>query len=209
LNIPSDYKNLSTIAKASGKRLSNWVDQPVGKNAIAEFKLNRPQIQFPLITKEGKNGGTWAHSELAAVFAAWCNPQFAAEVVKQNELLREQNKLLKEKIKTFQVSTPAQIAAALIEVGEVKSLAYQAKKKGPEEIELLAKCHFVGGMGAHPKKLTFEQYFPHWLAAQGHRTDIHPADVVADLIARHGEPVPYKGKVLAHGYTYVWVDATS
>jgi KilA-N domain len=109
MNIPPEYKNLSTIAKASGKRLDSWVNYPVGKNAIAEFQLKHPEIEYPLITKRGKGGGTWGHLELAAIFAAWCDPQFTAEVVKQNELL-------KEKIRTFQVVTPAQITAARADV---------------------------------------------------------------------------------------------
>jgi KilA-N domain len=89
MNIPIGYKNLSAIAKASGKRLDSWVNYPVGKTAIAEFKLKYPEIEHPLVTKKGRGGGTWGHPELAAIFAAWCNPQFTAEVVEQNALLKE------------------------------------------------------------------------------------------------------------------------
>ena len=120
MNIPNEYKNLSEIAKASGKRLNNWVNRSEGKKAIADFLLKYPEIDNPLVTKQGKGGGTWGHPELAAIFAAWCDPRFTAEVVEQNAQLREQNELLKEKIRTFQVDTPAQIAARLDEVVEVK-----------------------------------------------------------------------------------------
>jgi KilA-N domain len=200
MDIPSNYKNLSAIAKASGTRLNNWVNRTVGKDAIAEFKLKHPEIEYPLITKKGKGGGTWAHLELAAIFAAWCDPQFTAEVVKQNELL-------KEKIRTFQVSTPAQIAAALNEVVEVKQMAHQAKDKGIEEIELIAKCFFVRAIPQHPKGLTFEQYLPHWLYSMNDRTDIYPREVLEEMTIKAGKPIAYQGKVLKHGHSYVWIDA--
>jgi hypothetical protein len=207
MDISSDYKNLSAIAKASGKRLNDWVNRSVGKKAIAEFKLKYPEIDSPLITKMGKGGGTWAHPELAAVFAAWCNPQFTAEVVEQNAQLREQNELLKEKIRTFQVVTPAQIAAAMDEVVEVKKMAHQAEDKGIEEVELLAKCYYVRAVPQHPKGLTFEQYLPHWLYSMNDRTDIYPREVLEEMTKKAGKPIAYKGKVLKHGYSYVWVDA--
>jgi KilA-N domain len=207
MNIPIEYKNLSTIAKASGKRLGSWIDRSVGKDALAEFQLKHPEIDSPLITKKGRGGGTWAHPELAAVFAAWCNPQFTAEVIEQNAQLREQNELLKEKIRTFQVDTPAQIAAAMDEVVEVKKMAHQAEDKGIEEVELLAKCFYVRAIPQHPKGLTFEQYLPHWLYSMNDRPDICPREVLEEMTKKAGKPIPYQGKVLKHGYSYVWVDA--
>ncbi|PSB57885.1 KilA-N domain-containing protein [Chamaesiphon polymorphus] len=207
MNIPTEYKNLSAIAKASGTRLNNWVNRSVGKKAIAEFKLKYPEIDCPLVTKTGKGGGTWGHPELAAIFAAWCNPQFTAEVVEQNAQLREQNELLKEKIRTFQVVTPAQIAAAMDEVMEVKQMAHQAEDKGIEEVELLAKCFYVRAIPQHPKGLTFEQYLPHWLYSMSDRTDIYPHEVLEEMTIKAGKPIPYQGKVLKHGCSYVWIDA--
>lgn len=76
MNVPDNYKNLREIASASQKSLSNWVDKPSGKNAIAAFAKSHPEIENPIITKRGKGGGTYAHPELAAIFAAWCDPQF-------------------------------------------------------------------------------------------------------------------------------------
>jgi KilA-N domain len=81
MNIPTEYKNLSVIAKASGTRLNNWVNRSVGKKAIADFKLKYPEIEYPLVTKKGRGGGTWGHPELAAIFAAWCDPRFTAAVM--------------------------------------------------------------------------------------------------------------------------------
>jgi KilA-N domain len=212
MNIPNEYKNLSTIAKASGKRLNNWVNYPVGKKVIADFKLKYPEIEQPLVTKQGKGGGTWAHPELAAIFAAWCNPMFTAQVIEQNAQvmqqnaeLKEQNALLKEKILTFQVDTPAQIEAAHDDAVMVKALAHSVKAKDAQSIRLLAKSYFVLNQGANPKGLTFEQYLPHWLFSMRGRTDIYPAAVLTSMIAEAGQPVPYQGKVLKLGYTGVWI----
>jgi KilA-N domain len=197
MNIPNEYKSLSEIAKASGKRLNDWVNRSVGKRAIADFNLKYPKIENPLITKRGKGGGTWGHPELAAIFAAWCNPGFTAEII-------EQNALLKEKIRTFQVNTLAQIESVRDEAEKVKQMAYRAAEKTDAEIELIAKCHFVQNTGGNPKGLTFEQYFPHWLSAMRERTDIYPVDVLSAMLAKAGKPVPYQGKVLKLGYASVW-----
>jgi hypothetical protein len=205
MNIPTEYKNLSAIAKASEKRLNNWVNRSEGKKAIADFKLKYSKIEHPLVTKQGRGGGTWGHPELAAIFAAWCNPGFTAEVVEQNVQLKEQNALLKEKIRTFQVNTPAQIDSARDEAEKVKQMAYQAANKGAEEIELIAKCHFVLAITCHPKGMTFEQYLPHWLDSMSDRTDIYPCEVLEEMTIKAGKPLKVQGKILKHGYTYVWI----
>jgi hypothetical protein len=207
MNIPNEYKNLSEIAKASGTRLDNWIDRSVGKKAIADFKLKYPEIDRPLVVKKGKGGGTWGHPELAAIFAAWCNPSFTAEVIQQNAELKEQNALLKEKILTFQVDTPAQIEIAHDEAVMVKALAHSVKEKTEQSIELLAKSYFVLNQGANPKGLTFEQYLPHWLFSMRNRTDrqIYPPAILDAMLAQTGQPEPYQGKVLNLGCAGSWV----
>jgi KilA-N domain len=206
MNIPNEYKSLSEIAKASEKRLNNWVNRSEGKKAIADFKLKYPKVEYPLVTKQGKGGGTWAHPELAAIFAAWCNPRFTAEVVEQNTQLKEQNALLKEKIRTFHVDTPAQIAARMDEVTEVRGMAHQVVDKGIEEVELIAKCHFAGAIKHHPKGLTFEQYLPHWLYSMSDRTDIYPCEILKEMTIKAGKPIAYQGKILKHGCSHVWIE---
>ena len=206
--IPSNYINISEIAKQSGKVLKTWANYPVGQKKISEFKATHPEIEDPIVTKRGKGGGTYAHPELAAIFAAWCNPNFTAEVVKQNAQLKDQNALLKEKILTFQVNTPAQIAAAWEEAPEVKKMVQDIppKDRTIEDVELIAKAYFAGAIKQHPKGLTFEQYFPHWLWSMRKRTDIYPAAALEALIAKAGKPVPYQGRFLKEGYTYAWTD---
>ena len=207
--IPENYKNLAQIALLAGKELRSWINRKTGKDAIAKFKQSHPEIEHPIIVVRGrgKGQGTYAHPELAAIFAAWCDPMFTGYVVEQNTQLREQNELLREKIRTFQVGTPAQIAAAMDEVVKVKEMAHQAENKGIEEVELLAKCYYVRAVPQHPKGLTFEQYLPHWLYSMNDRTDIYPREVLEEMTRKAGKPIPYQGKVLKHGCSYVWIDA--
>jgi hypothetical protein len=206
-NVQTEYRNLSAVAKASRKRLDDWVNRPVGKKAIADFNLKYPEIDQPLITKKGRGGGTYAHPELAAIFAAWCDPMFTAHVVEQNIQLKDQNELLKEKIRTFHVDTPAQIDSARDEAEKVKQMAYQVVDKGAEEIELIAKCHYVRAITGHPKGMTFEQYLPHWLDSMSDRTDIYPREVLKEMTIKAGKPSKVQGKILKHGYSYVWIEA--
>lgn len=77
MTIPSHYINLGTIAKSANKKTTDWTRQDPGKSQIAQFERNRPEIARPLIKLRGRNGGTWAHPELAAIFAAWCRVEFA------------------------------------------------------------------------------------------------------------------------------------
>ena len=94
MRYPPSYKNLREIANSKNIRLDSWMNQPIGKNAIKSFIESHPEIDNPIITKRGKGGGTYAHPELAAIFIAWCDPAFIAELVKQNSIL-------KEKIRTY------------------------------------------------------------------------------------------------------------
>jgi KilA-N domain len=213
MNIPVNYKNLTNIAKASQVQLNNWLGRSVGKQAIFEFRHTHPGILNPIIVVKGRSvdRGTWAHPELAAVFAAWCNPSFTAQVVEQNAQILEQNAelkdwnaLLQEKIRTFQVNTPAQIEAARDEAEEVKSLAHRGGKKTEAEMELIAKCHFVRAIGSHPKGLTFEQYLPHWLWSVRNQAAFK-GEVIDAMVEKSEHPVPIQGKVLKEGCTYVWV----
>lgn len=75
------YINLTQIAKASGKRLDNWVRLKETTLLLEEF-TNSPDYPGlkPLVSTEGKNGGTWAHPDVAIQFAQWCSPGFALQV---------------------------------------------------------------------------------------------------------------------------------
>jgi hypothetical protein len=79
--VDDGYINLNQIAKASGKRLDNWIRLKETTSLLREFKESQDyQNLQPLVSTEGRNGGTWAHPDIAIQFAQWCNPSFALQV---------------------------------------------------------------------------------------------------------------------------------
>lgn len=113
---------------------------------------------------------------------------------------------LQEKIRTFRFDTPMELEAAMGECSEVRSLAMNCENKGEDEIFLIAKTHYLSGYGNHPKGHTFERYLPHWLSAQGHRSDLYPVDTIKAMRKKYGKPRLINGKKLELGCTYVWVN---
>jgi KilA-N domain len=79
MNYSKEYVNISEIARQSNKLLQDWTNRPVGRKKIAAFRESHPEISQPIISKRGKGGGTYAHPELAAIFAVWCNPALPAD----------------------------------------------------------------------------------------------------------------------------------
>jgi KilA-N domain len=91
MDIPVSYKNLTEIAKLANKQLGSWLNRKSGKAAISKFAESHPGIESPVVVKEGKGGGTYAHPELAAIFVAWCDPQFPGfqhkDITHQSEVI--------------------------------------------------------------------------------------------------------------------------
>lgn len=75
------YINLNQLADASGKRIDNWKRLKETTSLLREFSssLEYQGIQ-PLVEIEGRNGGTWAHPDIAIQFAQWCSSAFALQV---------------------------------------------------------------------------------------------------------------------------------
>ena len=67
--------NATIAADAFGKDLSNWVRSPETIEYIQE--LNSVESTEFIITKKGRNGGTWIHPDLTVLFARWCSVKFA------------------------------------------------------------------------------------------------------------------------------------
>lgn len=85
--VADGYVNLNQMAKASGKRVDNWLQNRSTQELLEEF--DRQQTKLPgipgslagaLVTIEGRGGGTWAHPDVAIQFAQWCSPGFALQV---------------------------------------------------------------------------------------------------------------------------------
>lgn len=74
--------NLNALHKASGAEKKNgpsyWLVLDGTKQLIAE--LEKQTTQISVVTKEGKNGGTFAHELLAIEYAGWISPSFRLQV---------------------------------------------------------------------------------------------------------------------------------
>lgn len=75
------YINLNQMAEASGRRIDNWTRLQETTSLLREFQMDPLYRGIePLITIEGRGGGTWAHPDIAIQFAQWCSPAFALQV---------------------------------------------------------------------------------------------------------------------------------
>lgn len=79
--IADGYINLNQMADATGRRIDNWTRLQETTSLLREFQGDSLyQGVEPLLTIEGRGGGTWAHPDIAIQFAQWCSPTFALQV---------------------------------------------------------------------------------------------------------------------------------
>jgi hypothetical protein len=153
--IPSNYVNISQIAKKSGKRLTNWMHQKIGKEQIERFTMNNPSIENPIVSIKGrcKNRGTYAHPELAAIFSAWCDPDFAGF---QQKSVRQIDKLDMELEEAFKEADRRDRSfRVLSQKDPLKQI--QNRMALSEEIEsALKRCAFFTAMSA-PKTAEYSE----------------------------------------------------
>lgn len=67
--------NATAAAEKFNKDLSNWVRSVDAVSYIDALKS--VENTDYLVTKKGRNGGTWLHPDLAVVFARWLDVRFA------------------------------------------------------------------------------------------------------------------------------------
>lgn len=74
--------NLNALHKASGaekkKGPSYWLALEGTKQLISE--LERQTTEISVVTKEGKNGGTFAHELLAIEYAGWISSRLSISI---------------------------------------------------------------------------------------------------------------------------------
>lgn len=77
------WLNATVAAKAFGKDLSHWVRSQETIDYVQELnsanfaELSSIDSSEFIVTKQGRNGGTWIHPDLVVLFARWCNVRFA------------------------------------------------------------------------------------------------------------------------------------
>lgn len=75
------YINVTSLAKATRKRLDTWHRKPETKGKIEQFtKLPQFAEVLPYYTHEGRIGGTYMHPILATGFACYCYPEYSLQV---------------------------------------------------------------------------------------------------------------------------------
>ena len=79
--VADGYINLNQMAKATDKRIDNWMRLKETTSLLREFDEDLTYSgSQALLTIEGRTGGTWAHPDIAIQFAQWCSPGFALQV---------------------------------------------------------------------------------------------------------------------------------
>lgn len=70
--------NMTKAAKAFGKQLNNFWNAPTTIELLADMGATKSLDSNEYVeTTRGRNGGTWAHPELAIEFARWLDAKFA------------------------------------------------------------------------------------------------------------------------------------
>ena len=149
---PQDgYICLTSMAKANNKRLDKWIKAKNTKLLIAEFER---QEQLPpnggslfkpaLIKIEGRNGGTWAHPDIAIQFAQWCNPSFALQVSRWvRQWLTDEQKPIQSQPQTIEVEKT---------IAPISDISYAIERLAELERQLtiaLAHCKATHGIVEH------------------------------------------------------------
>lgn len=81
------FVRLNEMASAEGKRVGDYLDLPGTKEYITALAKDLSLLPDNLVVKkEGRNGGTWAHPEIAIDFARWVSIPFR---IWANRTLRE------------------------------------------------------------------------------------------------------------------------
>lgn len=71
--------NATDTSRKFGKRIDNWMVNAETKEYIEHLsEFLTPYISSELIiTRQGRNGGTWLHPKLAVAFARWLDVRFS------------------------------------------------------------------------------------------------------------------------------------
>lgn len=116
--------NLNALHKASGSEKKNgpsyWLVLESTKQLIVE--LEKQTTEIPVVTVEGRNGGTFAHELLAVEYAGWISPAYRLQV-NQTFLDYKTGKLAPTNTSLPNFDDPIAAAEAWVEAKKAERLA--------------------------------------------------------------------------------------
>ncbi|MDR1283428.1 MAG: KilA-N domain-containing protein [Opitutaceae bacterium] len=71
------WVNATSMAKPFGKFPADFIRLAATKAFITALQADDPTMGNPIVSTEGRFGGTWMHPDLALEFARWLSPEFA------------------------------------------------------------------------------------------------------------------------------------
>ena len=83
LRMEDGYINATKMAKAAGKKLSNWLQNKTTRDYLEGFSIEAGIAASMLVQQKhgkGDQQGTWVHPEIAVDVAAWCSVPFKIQV---------------------------------------------------------------------------------------------------------------------------------
>ena len=123
--------NATKIAQKFGKRAQHFLNTYQTKELIQVLSLSRNLglEDLVVVTKGGRNPGTWLHEDLALIFAQWLSPEFYLWC----------NDRIKELFRFGLTATEEMLLKATTDPGFVAIVIEELKKSRLKEIELQAK----------------------------------------------------------------------
>lgn len=101
------YANANQMANGFGgsQKLSDWKRSAKTKEYIELLSENK-LWKNPIVSEEGRNGGTWIHEKLILNFARYCNTKFEIWADEQIAILLREGKVEIKPIKKLEDKTP-------------------------------------------------------------------------------------------------------
>lgn len=161
--------NASQMAKAFGKRPTDFLKSQQTKDFIEELSAVRKIVASDLVkVVNGNNGGTWMHEDVAMEFARWLSPKFAiwtndrikelltqgvATVSDDNETIARAMQILQQRLDAKE----RELAAARQNLLDLQERADQAELYMYDNDEL---ARYAFQVLLHGKTYTFSQLAP-------------------------------------------------
>lgn len=133
--------NANEMAKIFSKKPNDYLRLDSTKEFFAAWQAENQTAGNPVVTKEGKNGGTWMHEDIALDFAQWLSPKFRVWCnARLRELMQHGITATGETLEKL-IANPelvAGMAAKLIEERAATAAERAARLRAEESLQIAA-----------------------------------------------------------------------